>query len=387
MKAIERVYTALSGGVPDRVPVVPKIWVDFAARYTETPLTEILADPQKALDIVVDAGIGLGFDAVRQFHFPERRVEVDGEKVYEIDGAGRRIGEVDMKGGLATHLYDPGYYRLDDPYIIANYQFWTSREPFVKDVSDIERIAVPDRLFLRQIGWEDRQRKAMERAGWRIGLVGDCASATLAFYICLRGMTDAMFDLIEEPRMVHLAMEKGTRMAVEKGKLNIDMGIKILRLNDSVANMSVISPAHWREFVKPHMKAVCDELHRYDKDVKIYCHICGNILPIIEDLVETGLDCIAPLDPLGGFDCAEVRARVGDEIALMGGVNTLSFIESTEEAIYDEAVRCLRGAGERGGFVLGSGCVVPKGARFENVRAVVRAAAERGVYQNGQLLP
>ena len=30
----------------------------------------------------------------------------------------------------------------------------------------------------------------------------------------------------------------------------------------------------------------------------IYCHICGNVLPVVELLVDAGLDCIAPLDRL-----------------------------------------------------------------------------------------
>ena len=30
----ERLYTAIAGGVPDRVPVVPKMWVDLAAALT-----------------------------------------------------------------------------------------------------------------------------------------------------------------------------------------------------------------------------------------------------------------------------------------------------------------------------------------------------------------
>lgn len=34
----QRLYTALSNRAPDRVPVVPKIFVDSAARLTGTPM-------------------------------------------------------------------------------------------------------------------------------------------------------------------------------------------------------------------------------------------------------------------------------------------------------------------------------------------------------------
>jgi uroporphyrinogen-III decarboxylase len=198
----------------------------------------------------------------------------------------------------------------------------------------------------------------------------------MAFYVCMRGLNTAMFDLIEEQALVHAVMEKGEAIAIVKGKFNIDMGLKVLRLNDSVGNMTVISPEHWREFVFPHMKSVCDELHAYDPDARIYCHICGNVLPIAEDLVETGLDCIGPLDPLGGMTPGQVRERVGDSVSLMGGVNTMSFVDKEPDEIVEEARVCIDEAGQDGGYVLGSGCVVPRSAPFENLQAL-RTAAER----------
>jgi uroporphyrinogen-III decarboxylase len=385
MNSIQRFITAISGGVPDRVPVVPKMWVDLAARLTGTTLYDVILDPYKTLHIMVEAGIDLELDAVRQFHFPQRNIKIEDDIVYEIDKQGTSIGKIDIKGGLITHLFSEDKYNFEDPYTMAHHHFWSSNKTIVKSIEDVKKIAVPDKGFLKQIGWETRQRKIMDIAGEKIALIGDCSSATLAFYVCLRGMSNALFDLLEDPGMVHAAMEKGTAIAVEKGKFNIDMGLKVLRLNDSAANMSLISPAHWREFVKPHMKEVCDELHKYDKDVVIYCHICGNVLPVIEDIMETGIDCIAPLDPLGGFTCAQAREHSGYGVSLMGGVNTLSFVNSTQEEIVNESKDCIEGAGEKGGFILGSGCVVPRDAKKENLIALVNASKKYGVYKNSIL--
>ena len=144
----------------------------------------------------------------------------------------------------------------------------------------------------------------------------------------------------------------------------------MLRINDSAGNMSVISPEHWRAFVRPGLRDLAAELHRHEPACRLYCHICGNILPILEDLMESGLDCIAPLDPLGGFSVAQVREVVGDRVALMGGIDTQSFGRSTPAEIIAEARRCVEGSGGRG-FILGSGCAVPRTAPPENLRAVV----------------
>lgn len=377
MKPAERLYTAISGGMPDRVPVVPKIWVDLAANLTGTDLARVVADPFTALEVIVEAGELCGVDAVRQFHFPQRAVIQKDGKVFETDRAGLTVmGEIDMPGGLQTHLYRAEDFWLNDEYVMAFSHFWTAEQPFVNTMQDAGNIAIPDKEFYEDVGCGDRQRKIMEVVGDRLAIIGDCSSATLAFYVSMRGMQQALLDLIEQPHLVHAVMEKGVAIAVEKGKFNIDLGLKVLRLNDSVGNMSVISPRHWREYIFPHMKTVCDELHAYDPDVRIYCHICGNILPVVEDLVQTGLDCIGPLDPLGGFTPADVRQRVGQDIALMGGVNTLTFLEGTSDDILQEAHTCMQQAGEHGGYILGSGCVIPRDAKLENLRALRQAAEE-----------
>ncbi|MBI3985588.1 MAG: hypothetical protein HY343_01595 [Lentisphaerae bacterium] len=387
MTPAERLYTAVSGGVPDRVPVVPKIFVDSAAHITGTSLIDVIQDPLTALRVILEAGLAVGVDGIRQFHVPPRRVVREQGMVLEVDESGRKLGEVDMLGGLTTKLFNGDDFHLEDPCQMAFLQYWTSDEPFIHDLADVQRMAIPSKSFYEEIGCGDRQRAIVKMAGDRIALIGDCISATLCFCAFLRRTPNALTDLLDRPRLVHALMEKGVAYATERGKFSVDLGFNILRLNDSIGNMSVISPRHWREFVFPHIKAVCDELHRYHPGVRIYSHICGNILPIIDDLIKTGLDCIGPLDPLGGFTCAQVREIAGNRVALMGGVNTLSFVENTPEEIIEESRRCIAGAGVRGGYVLGSGCMVPPGSRRETLAALMTAVKRFGVYRNGVLIP
>jgi hypothetical protein len=380
VNAVERLYTAVSGGRPDRVPVVPKIWVDLAGALTGTDLIEIVRDPQEALGVVARAGVQCEVDAVRQFHLPPRRIDRRGGVVVEIDAAGQALGMIDLQGGLATRLEDPRGFVVEDPGFTAFAQFWSAGEPFVKSAAEAERIAVPARGYYEEAGCGERQRRVMREYEGRLAFIGDCGPATLAFLVYLRGMSRALMDLIEEPRLAHAVLSKGAAIAVEKGKFNLDLGIRVLRVNDSVGNMSVVSPEHWREFVFPHLKDVCTELHGYDPRARVYCHICGNILPVAEDLVAAGLDCIGPLDPLGGFTPGEMRGRVGGRVGLMGGVNTLSFVDGTPEGIAGEARACILGAGREGGYVLSSGCVIPRAAPTQNLRALRRAAERYGVY-------
>lgn len=389
MTASQRFYTAIGRGVPDRVPVVPKIYLDLAARLTDRNLRNMVDDAGDALWALVEAGRLCRADAVRQFHVPRRRTAILDGRLVELDRAGSVLGRIDLAGGLITCLEDPSRFDLQDEHYVAFNHYWSCPHSFIPDREAVDRMIVPDRRFYESYGCGDRQRAVMERiasnGGEDVALIGDCDTATMAFLVTMRGMDRAMFDLVDNPSLVHAIMEKGVRIAAERGFFNIDLGLKVLRINDSVGNMSVISPEHWREFVFPHLKDLCTELHRHEPEVKLYCHICGNVLPIVEDLVQAGIDCIAPLDPLGGVSPAAVRQQVGDAVSLMGGVNTLSFLNLTPAGIIEESRRCIEDGGEHGGFVLGSGCVVPRDAPRENLEALYRASVVYGRYRQGRL--
>lgn len=103
----ERIYQAISGEVPDRVPSIPKIWVDLASNLTNTPLISVIEDPLKALKVIFEAGLRVNADGVRQFHFPKRKTATEDNKVFEIDDQGRYVGEIDMEGGLKPSFTIP----------------------------------------------------------------------------------------------------------------------------------------------------------------------------------------------------------------------------------------------------------------------------------------
>lgn len=197
MTAEERLQTAIRGGVPDRVPVVPKIWVELAARLTGTALAQLIEDPLEALRVIARAGRQCRVNAVRQFHLPARRLCSPSEKIFEVDAGGELLGQIDMVGGLGTHLSDPGAFDLADPRCVAYAQYWLVGVPLVRDLDDARRISVLATELYVELGCAERQVKVLAELGCEIAVIGDCGSPTMAFLVSMRGMNQAMFDLIE----------------------------------------------------------------------------------------------------------------------------------------------------------------------------------------------
>ncbi|MBE6634493.1 MAG: hypothetical protein E7620_09165 [Ruminococcaceae bacterium] len=351
-----------------------KIWLDLASKLMERDWLELFGDPTKAAVTIVEAAMRAKNDCARLFLFSPRDIRTTEQGVFHWKN-GRPIGRIDTCGGGATLVERAEDIDLSDPATVIHYNAYKCRQPLMQTVEDVQRLRIPtleeyEQLFGKTV------EACLALAEGRIDLAGDCNSGTFSFCVAMNGMSKALMDIYDEPELLHAMMEKGIDLCIQTAKFLISKGIRILRYNDSVANMTVISPDSWREFIKPNLTRFCTEVHAFCPEAKIYCHICGGVMPILEDLIETGLDCIAPLDPLGGNSIEEIRRKTGDRVMLMGGVNTLSFVNRTPEEIFEESARCIReGLQNNGRFAVGSGCALPGGTTLEGLLAMSRASA------------
>ncbi|MEA4888743.1 MAG: uroporphyrinogen decarboxylase family protein [Clostridiaceae bacterium] len=375
MTGKERFHTAMEGKPTDVIATMPKLWLDLSAQIMDIPFLDVMCNPALASRTIIEAAKKINADGARLFLFPFRRIVPENGRLIHVNNGGSAYGEIDIQGGWNTLLQNPASFNIENPDQMAFYHFWHSSGALVEGVEDVKRISVPSVNYYEQAGYGSVVEDTVTAAGDYVGCAGDCGSGTLAFLIAMRGMSRALTDLCDDPSLVHAVMDKGIEMALERARFFINHGLKILRYNDSAANMSVISPTSWREFILPHLRQFCSEVHSMNSKVKVYCHICGNILPIAADLAGSGLDCIAPLDPLGGFTVGQFRQVVGNPVTLMGGVNTLSFIQSSKQDIRLEAEQCILGGTQGGGsFILGSGCMLPRSTKRENLDEFINTA-------------
>ena len=362
----------MMGKEVERAPSVPKIWIDLAANLLHRDYSDFFDNPGYAMQTIIEAAIDCECDGARVFLFPNREVKKENGTCYHYR-KGKNLGQIDINGGWATVFDDAEEIDFSDPMTVVTYHFSKCRTKIIKNISMIEKIEIPSLQTYHNL-YGEQVDNALEIAKDKICPIGDCNSGTLAFCVSLLGMEEALVCLYDEPEFLRALMGKGIELCITQAKFMLDKGIRVLRYNDSAANMSVISPETWREFIKPYIREFCTEVHTYSPDAKIYCHICGDILPIVNDLMETGLDCIAPLDPLGNFSVKDIRNITGKEFMLMGGVNTLSFINQPPQMVMAEAERCIEEGFTNGHFAVGSGCVVPRTASREALLALAEAS-------------
>ena len=134
------------------------------------------------------------------------------------------------------------------------------------------------------------------------------------------------------------------------------------------------------EYIAPYLKqavAACRDMGLYT--IK---HTDGNIMPIIDMLVDSGADALHSLDPQGGVDLARVSRDWGDKIALCGNVNCALLQTGTLEQCEADVRRSLRDGMARGaGYVFCTSNCAYTGLPLERYELMNRIWQDEGEYR------
>jgi uroporphyrinogen decarboxylase len=109
-------------------------------------------------------------------------------------------------------------------------------------------------------------------------------------------------------------------------------------------------------------------------------HTDGNTLPLLDMIVETGIDGLHGIQPSIGMDLKLLKSRYGEKIVLFGAEEAKTLINETPQDAIDEVERCIRAAAPGGGYVLTTSNSVQAGSRVENYLAMLTHARSIGTY-------
>ena len=137
------------------------------------------------------------------------------------------------------------------------------------------------------------------------------------------------------------------------------------------------SPAYWRKWYKPGLKALVDESHTHGLPV-IY-HGCGNVKRVFEDFIEVGIDAYNPLEFKAGLDVVALRRQYGHRIGFCGNMDVLLWAQGSQEEIKKTVLTKLNAA-RGGGYIFQSDHSVPSNVSGQNYDYVVKLVREYGRY-------
>ncbi len=157
----------------------------------------------------------------------------------------------------------------------------------------------------------------------------------------------------------------------------IQAGVDVIIFGDDYAdkNSPLMSPRHFKEFILPGLKRCVNAAHA--AGAFVIKHTDGNIMPILDMIVETGIDGLNPLEPPAGMDIGLIKQRYGKRIALIGNIDCGYLLSQAPVAEVRKVTReTMQIAMPGGGYCLSSSNSIHSSVKPENFMAMIETWRE-----------
>lgn len=115
--------------------------------------------------------------------------------------------------------------------------------------------------------------------------------------------------------------------------------------------------------------------------VPVLLHSCGHITDYLDDLAQTKIAAIHPLQRTAGMDLRMVKTKYGRRWCLIGNIDSSRTLPyGTPDDVIAEVREAIDIAAPGGGYILASDHSLHDGISVENITAMFRAGAQYGVY-------
>ena len=381
MTSKERMVTALTRGVPDRLPITTRnVMPYFLERFmpgTDTqaffdhfgldPITWVLAhkpDERKG-DFADPTATGEpGFLEARQAFSDDWRIESE---------------------SVPSPKYPRTLYRFITPRktltmtLESNeYTSWVT-DYLIKEPEDVDIIAEFVTHPLCDVEEVNRQVAAYGDRGLVrshipcfdvFGQPGCWQDAA-----CLVGIEKLIMATFEDPEWVHTLLEALLARKLTYVKSLAGAKYDVIELGGGDGSTTVISPKLFEQFVAPYDAQVISAAHEAGQ--RIVYHTCGGMMPILEQIADMGPDAMETFTPpsMGGdTNLAEAKRRIGDRVCMIGGFDQFHYFVGCTPAATRAAVRrAFEEAGSGGGFIL-----APSDHFFDADLKLLEAFADEG---------
>jgi uroporphyrinogen decarboxylase len=354
----ERVAQALSHEKPDRCPWQATFTPEFAER--------------------VRADLGMG--AADRAHNPH-----GGGNPYDLEMAFDQDILI-TSVGWANSYYGQGDEYVDEwgvgwrsvayktPYGVGHYT-----EPRVHPLADADaltRYQPPDPG--RPELYADAKRLISEH-GAEYWTVGSTVTTIFEAAWALRGLEQLLADFIEDPDLADAVLDIPYRYHLAAAETLARMGVDMIWLGDDVGQQQgmLMSPRHWRRFLKPRMADIIERVKGVNPALKVAYHTDGCVYAIVPELIEIGLDVLNPVQP-AAMDPARLKREYGKQLCFWGSIDeqyTMPF--GSPDEVRREVLDRVATVGYDGGLILAPTHHLQLDTPLENFWAMVQVLTGR----------
>ncbi len=199
----------------------------------------------------------------------------------------------------------------------------------------------------------------------------------------IRGFMDFYMDLASKTKESEFLLDSITEyfIAFNRNYLAAVSGdVDILAIGDDygMQDRTIMDPDLWRKTIKPRYKKLIESIKNKYSHIKIFHHSCGAIKPIINDLIEIGVDILNPIQPAAkDMDPAGLKKDFGNKITFHGGIDIQHLLmEKTPEEIKKEVFKIINILACDGGYIVAPSHNIQANTPVENIFAFYDAVLD-----------
>lgn len=216
-------------------------------------------------------------------------------------------------------------------------------------------------------------------------IIGDAELTMFEMAWHMVGMEKFMADMAMGEAYIGVLLDRCKEFTIGIAKKLVALGVDGIWTGDDFGaqNGMMISPRMWRNLFKPRFAEVFSELKSANPNVLVMYHCDGAIAPILDDLIEIGMEVFNPVQPnVAGHEPGALKSRFGDRLSFWGAIDQQYLLPSgSQDEIEKDVAEKIRVLGAGGGYLCSPAHIVQSDTSMESVEVFISAVKKHGIYQ------
>jgi uroporphyrinogen-III decarboxylase len=294
----------------------------------------------------------------------ERVVQAIAGRKLAAKEVGRQFGRVDLEFWKKPPVFSNERYDPDSGRTFTG-------DGLIRTRADLRLMEFPPPATNQEL--EAAARFLEEKDEFAAALVIDTGPNPTLLSMGYDGFSYALHD---DPGLILEIMKRYVDWTLSVLDAFGSMGFDFILSGDDIAFNSgpFCSPAAFRDVFIPGMTQVAEAIH-----LPWVFHSDGDLMPILEDLLDLGINGLNPIQP-EAMDIFELKRQYGHRLCLVGNfdINVLSF--GTVDDAREEVRHKIETLAPGGGYIAASANTIPECVKPDNFQAMINAIREFGEY-------
>jgi len=259
-----------------------------------------------------------------------------------------------------------------------NWAAWPIDAPIdypIKSRDDLARYRPPDpTLPGRTLALDEVQDLETDELAIAGGVTGPFTTCWL-----LMGYERICYALYDDPEMLTEIFAMSNEFNKEAAHLSVAAGVDALWISDDLGDSRAgfMNLDHFRRYYMPYLADLAEYVDSLGVPIMLHC--CGHFQEYVDDLVQTKISAVHPLQRTAGWDLRWFKEDYGHRFGIIGNIDSSRTLPyGTPQDVAKETKEAIDIAAPGGGFVLASDHSLHDGIPIENILELRRVGTEYG---------